>query len=98
MQLGPGCSPCCREAAVATLPETDPVWPGGAASAGEELLHYDAQCAAQSTQPNYMRALHLRGHTLTLRGVMGVTDPSSQARATRYMHVHGCARACEQHS
>ena len=39
-----------------------------------------------------------RGHTLTLRGVMGVTDPSSQARVTRYMYVHGCARAREQHS
>ena len=34
-----------------------------------------------------MRALHLRGHTLTLRGMMGVTDPASQARATRYTHV-----------
>ena len=42
MQLGPGRSPCCREAAVTTLPKTDLVWLGGTASAGEELRHYDA--------------------------------------------------------
>ena len=92
MQLGPGRSPCCREATVTTLPKTDPVWLGGTASPGEELHHYDAQFAAQSTQPNYVRALHLRGPTLTLRGVMGVTDPPSQARATRYKYA--CSWMC----
>ena len=97
MQLGPGRSPCRREATVTTLPKAVCLtW--RTISAGEELLHYDAQCAVQSTQPNYMRALHLRGRTLTLRGMMGVTDPSSQVRATRYTDIHGCARACEQHS
>ena len=45
MQLGPGRSPCRREATVTTLPKTVCLtW--RTISAGEELLHYDAQCAA----------------------------------------------------
>ena len=69
MQLDPGRNPCHREATVTTLPKTDPVWLGGRSmSAGEELHHYGgpSECAAQSThtQPNDVRALHLRGLNL----------------------------------
>ena len=70
MQLGPGRSPCRREATVTTLPKTDLSDLEGH-KRRRRLHHYDAQCAAQSIQPNYVRALHLRGHTLTLRGMRG---------------------------
>ena len=45
----------------------------------------------QPTQPNYVRALHLRGRTTHPRGMWEVADPTSQACAARiwmFMEVH----------